>query len=177
MILIISHQNLLFSKLSKSLITKVLLTLLFKKVTYIFIFTLQLLPTSLLHSHMSSSYSSSPSLRWWPSTPGASRLLRDKRVFSHWGQIRQSAPVYVSGGLGPASACCLVGGHLSKISQGSSLVETAGLSMGLFSSSSASSSLSLVQPQRTLTLVLWLGRNIWVCFSQLLVGPPRGQPC
>ena len=68
--------------------------------------------------------------------------------------------------------CCLVGGSVSERSQGSRLVETAGLPMG--SSSSASSSLSLIQPQESLASV---GLGICACFSQLLVGPLRGLPC
>jgi hypothetical protein len=57
---------------------------------------------------------------------------------------------------------------VSERSQGSGLVETAGLPMGL-PSFSVSSSLSLIQPQGSLTSVQWLGVSI--CLSQLLVEP------
>jgi hypothetical protein len=51
------------------------------------------------------------------------------RLFSHWGQTRQSSAVYVmSGSLGPAHVCSLVCGFVSERSQGSWLVDTAGLS-------------------------------------------------
>ena len=53
------------------------------------------------------------------------------------------------GGLRPALVCCLVDGSASGRSQDSGLVDTAGLSMG--PSSSASSSLPLIQPQGSLT--------------------------
>jgi hypothetical protein len=65
---------------------------------------------------------------------------------------------------------------VSERSQGSWLVETAGLPMGS-SSSSTSSSFSLIQLQRSLTLELWLGVRICFCLGQLLVGPLGGQPC
>jgi hypothetical protein len=48
---------------------------------------------------------------------------------------------------------------VSERSQGSRLVETVGLPMGL-PSSSASSSLSLTQPQGSLASVHWLGVSI-----------------
>ena len=60
------------------------------------------------------------------------------------------------GSPGSALVCCLVGGPLSERSQGSKLVETAGPSMGS-TSSSASFSLFLIQPQGSLTSVQWLG--------------------
>jgi hypothetical protein len=41
-------------------------------------------------------------------------------------------------------------------------------------SSSAYSSLSLVQPHRSLTLVYWLVVSISFCLSQLIVGTLRG---
>jgi hypothetical protein len=59
--------------------------------------------------------------------------------------------------------------------QGSGLVETAALPMGL-PSSSTSSSFSLVQPQGSLTSDCWLSVSICICLSQLLIGPLRGQP-
>jgi hypothetical protein len=55
-------------------------------------------------------------------------------------------------GLGSAPVCCLVSGSVSERSPGCRLVETAGLPMGLHSSS-ASSSLSLIQPKGSPTLV------------------------
>jgi hypothetical protein len=64
---------------------------------------------------------------------------------------------------------------MSEKSQGSRLVETDGLPMGLPSLSSASSSLSLIQPQGSLTTVQWLGVSICICLSQLLVVPLIGQ--
>jgi len=66
---------------------------------------------------------------------------------------------------------------VSEKSQVSRLVETAaGLPVGL-PSFSASSSLSIIQPQGSLTSVHWLGINICLCLSQLLVGACRGQSC
>jgi hypothetical protein len=65
---------------------------------------------------------------------------------------------------------------VSERSQWSWLVETAALPMRLLSSS-ASSSLFLVQPQESLTSVQWLDISIHICLSQLLVGPLGGQPC
>jgi hypothetical protein len=67
--------------------------------------------------------------------------------------------------LGPALICCLVGGSVSDISQGSRLVESAGLPLGS-PYSSASSSLSLIQPQGSLTSVHWLECNKNLCLSQ-----------
>jgi hypothetical protein len=67
------------------------------------------------------------------------------------------------GDLLPASVCYwLVAQCLRELRQGSRLVEMAGLPMGL-PSSSTSSSLSLIQPQRSLTSVHCLGVSI--CFS------------
>jgi hypothetical protein len=60
---------------------------------------------------------------------------------------------------------------VSEGSQGSGLVETSGLPMES-SSSSASSSLSLIQPQEFPTSVQWPAVSICICLSQLLVGPP-----
>jgi hypothetical protein len=64
-------------------------------------------------SHITSSHSSCPCLQEDVSTqlphpticqlsplPGVSGLSRVWRRFSHWGQTRQSSPVYVSGGVG-----------------------------------------------------------------------------
>ena len=65
---------------------------------------------------------------------------------------------------------------MSDKSQGSRSVETVGLPMGP-PSSSASSSFSPIQPQGSLVSVHWLGINICVSLSQLLVGHLRGQPC
>ena len=79
--------------------------------------------------------------------------------------------------LGPASVSCMVGAQWSEKSQGSRLVETAGLPMGSPSSSSASSSLSLIQPQGFSTSVQWLGVRIYAFLPQrLLVGILREQP-
>jgi hypothetical protein len=74
-------------------------------------------------------------------------------------------------GYRPASICCMVGDSMSERSQGSRLVETAGLPMGL-ASSSPSSSLFLIQPQGSPAWIL----SICFCLSQLLVGPLRRQP-
>jgi hypothetical protein len=79
-------------------------------------------------------------------------------------------------GIRPTHICSLVGGSVSERSQRSGLVETAGLHIGL-PSSSASSSLSLIQPQVSPTSGQWLGVNICFYLSHLLVGPLRGQPC
>jgi hypothetical protein len=65
---------------------------------------------------------------------------------------------------------------VSQRSWRSELIETAGLDMGSLSSS-ASSSLSLIQPQESLISVHWLSVSICICLSQLLVGPLGGQPC
>lgn len=79
--------------------------------------------------------------------------------------------------LGPSSVCCLVGGSVSESSQKSRFVETVGLPMGL-SSSSTSSSLSLIQPQGSLTSHHRLCIiSMRFCLSHLLIGPLRGQPC
>jgi hypothetical protein len=51
-----------------------------------------------------------------------------------------------AGGLISAGVWCLVGGTISKRSQGSRLIETAGRSTDSFSSS-GSNSFSLIQPQ------------------------------
>jgi hypothetical protein len=74
------------------------------------------------------------------------------------------------GGLGPASVCCLVGGLVSERSQGSRLVEIAGLPMG------SSHEVALLH-EGSLASVHWLGVSICFCLSQLLVRPFRGQPC
>ena len=58
-------------------------------------------------------------------------LSRVRHIFSHWDQTRQSSAVYVSGSLGQANICCLVGGSVRERSRGSGLVEIAGLPMGL----------------------------------------------
>jgi hypothetical protein len=62
-------------------------------------------------------------------------------------------------GLILAGVCCLVGDSVFERSQGSRLVETAGLPMGL-PSSSASSSFSPNQPQVSQASVYHLGVNI-----------------
>ena len=74
------------------------------------------------------------------SLPGTSSLLRVTCLFSQWGQTK---------GLRSAPVCCMVGGSVSERSQGSSLVKMADLPMG--SPFSASSSLSLIKPQGSLT--------------------------
>jgi hypothetical protein len=75
-----------------------------------------------------------------------------------------------------AGVCCLVGGSVSERSHGSRLVETDGLPMGS-PSSSASSSLSLIQPQGSPASIYWLGVNICIWLFQLPVGPLGGKPC
>jgi hypothetical protein len=63
--------------------------------------------------------------------PDVSSLSRVRHIFPHWGQTRQSSPIYVlTGGLRPARVCCLVGDSVSGSSLGSRLVETSGLPMG-----------------------------------------------
>jgi hypothetical protein len=101
--------------------------------------------------------------------------LRVRQGFFHGGQTRQSFAVCVVG-LGPADISCLVMGSLSERSHRSRLVETAGLPMWS-SSSSASSRLSLIQPQGSQASVHWLGLSLCPCLSYLLVGPLRGHPC
>jgi hypothetical protein len=81
-----------------------------------------------------------------------------------------------AGGLGQASECCLVGGSVSKKSQRSGLVDTAGLPTGS-PSSSASCSLFPIQPHRSLASAHWLGVSACIWLFQLLVGSLRGPPC
>jgi hypothetical protein len=64
---------------------------------------------------------------------------------------------------------------VSERSQESRLVETAGLPVGS-PSSSVSSSLFLIQPQESPAPVHWLGISIYICLSQLPVGPLRKAP-
>jgi hypothetical protein len=90
--------------------------------------------------------------------------------------LPQSSDVICVKGLKPASVWGLVGGSVSERSQSSRLIGTAGLPMGS-PSSSASSSLSLIQLQGSLTSFHWLGISICIYLSQLLVEPLRGQPC
>ena len=91
--------------------------------------------------------------------PGASRFSRIKHIFSHWGHTRQFSAVYVSAALDQLTYAAWFGGSASERSQRSSLVETAGLPMGS-PSSSASSSLSLIQPWGP-----WLQSNGWASVS------------
>jgi hypothetical protein len=65
------------------------------------------------------------------------------------------------------SLCMLPGWWLSDRSQESRLVETVGLPMGS-SSSSASSSFSLIQPEGSAASVQCLGANICIWLSCLL---------
>lgn len=65
---------------------------------------------------------------------------------------------------------------MSERSQGSRLVEIASLPVGS-PSFSASSRPPLIQPQGSPTSVQWLGVNICIFLSQLLVEPLGGQPC
>jgi hypothetical protein len=73
-----------------------------------------------------------------------------------------------------SSRTSLVGGSVSERFHRSGLVETAGLPMES-PCFSASSSLSLIQPQ--VNSEQWLGVSIYICLTQLLVGPLRGQSC
>ena len=75
--------------------------------------------------------------------PGAFRLLRVRCIFSDW--IQQLSAVYL---LDPLISWCMLPGcvPMSKRSQGSILIETAGFPTGS-PSTSASSSFSLIQPQ------------------------------
>ena len=98
----------------------------------------------------------------------ASILSRVTRIFSHWGQTRQSSDAHVSGDFGPAHICCMVGGSVLETTQGSAY--------GV-ASSSALYTLSPAQPQESSTSVQWLSVIIWICFSHLLDGPLRGKPC
>jgi hypothetical protein len=60
-----------------------------------------------------------------------------------------------------AGMCCLVGGPVSERSRGSRIIETAGPPTEL-PSSSASFSLSLIQPQELAASVHWLAANICI---------------
>jgi hypothetical protein len=60
-----------------------------------------------------------------------------------------------------AGVFCLVGGSMSERSQGTRFIETAGLPIGLHSSS-ASSSFSLIQSQGSVASVHWLDINICI---------------
>ena len=71
-------------------------------------------------------------------------------------------------GLRQDPVCCLVGGSVSERSQESGLVKTAGIPMES-SSSSASSSLSIIQPRGSFNLGSMI-RYVCLCRSQLLVG-------
>ena len=81
------------------------------------------------------------------------------------------------GDLGPAGVCFLVGGLVCGSSQGSRLVDTVGLPMGL-PSPSIPSILPLTLPQGSSTFLtntwLWVSASVSVsCWVELL----RGQPC
>lgn len=78
-------------------------------------------------------------------------------------------------GLVLARVSCLVGSSVSEIS-GSRFVETAGLPIGL-PTSSASSSLFLILPQGFPASVQWLCVSICIWLFQLLVGSLEGPPC
>jgi hypothetical protein len=79
-------------------------------------------------------------------------------VSSLRGQTRQSSAVCVGCHIS-ASVCCMVGGSVSERFRGSRLIETTGLLMGLLSSI-VSSRFSLIQPQRSLAFIYWLGISI-----------------
>jgi hypothetical protein len=106
--------------------------------------------------------------------PGTSSLLRVKCIFSHWTQTRQFSAVYMSGTFGQLIYDAWLVAQCLR-SQGSRLVETAGLPMESLSSC-PSSILPLIQPQGSSISIQWLGISICLCLSQLLVGPLRGQP-
>jgi hypothetical protein len=77
-------------------------------------------------------FASEMSLSTPPSTfLGYLSLYRIRCIFSHWGQTRKSSTTYVQGWHGPAHVCSLVGVLVSGSSQGSGLVVTVALSMGL----------------------------------------------
>lgn len=83
--------------------------------------------------------------------------------------------LYMRPSLVPAGLCCLVGGWVWEIS---------GVQFSWDCSSSYGvafflnfSRLSLIQPHRSQTSVHWLGVSIYVCPSQLLIGPLEGPPC
>jgi hypothetical protein len=65
------------------------------------------------------------------------------------------------GGLISAGVCCLFGGPVFERSRWSRLIEIADPSIGS-TSSSASSSLPLIQPQGLAASVHWLGANIYI---------------
>jgi hypothetical protein len=116
-----------------------------------------------------------PPLPHIPSTlPGASSVSMVRCIFFHWDQTRQSSDVYMLWGLESAPVCCLVGGSISVRSQGSRLVETVALTLGL-PSCSASSSFSLIQPKGSLASVHWLGVSI--CISLFCLLGLSEQPC
>jgi hypothetical protein len=68
-----------------------------------------------------------------------------------------------------AGVCCLVRGPVSERSQGSRLIEIDGPPTGS-PFSSASSNFSPIQPQKSAASVQWLGVNMCIRFTQLLVG-------
>ena len=86
--------------------------------------------------------------------------------FFFW--VLQNQPVY--------DVCSLVGSLVSGSSQGSRLVETMVLPMGL-SSPSIALVLALTLPQGSLTSVQWLTVSICIFLCQLLVDPLKEQPC
>ena len=142
-----------------------------------FIFIVQFPSPPTLSSHSSSSHSPSPlSPRGCPLTHARPQHSLGPQVSQGLGttsptQARPGTPLlYMCLAPRPGHKCCLVGGLVSERSQEFRLVETAGLPIGL-PSSSPSSSLILIQPQESTTSVHWLGISICICHSQLPFGP------
>jgi len=89
--------------------------------------------------------------------PGSSSLLRVRYIFSVWTLIQQSS--------GYAGVCCLVVGSVSERSKESRFIEISVPPKGrTWSSSLASSSFFIIQPQGSAVSVHWLSINIclWI---------------
>jgi hypothetical protein len=104
--------------------------------------------------------------------PEASSLLRVRRIFSYWSQIRQSSAVHVSGASYQlVYAAWLVAQNLRDLAVQDNWDCWSFYGVALL--------LSFFQPFPHLTIgvltsVHWLGVSICICLSQLLVGPLGG---
>lgn len=113
---------------------------------------------------------------WYPHSLGPQ--VSQELGTSSLTMARTGSPLLYVRGLRSASVCWLLGASVSDRSQGSMFVETAGLSMWLPSSSSTSSSLFLIQSQRSLSSEHWLGVSTSAsvnCLLELLEGSLRPQ--
>lgn len=150
-----------------------------KKLFYLFIFqtlnTLLVPSSTILHPIPSPPCLLESALHRPPGISLPSSLSKARCIFSHWSDQAVLCCI-CSGGLGPVCACCRVGGSVSGSPHGSRVVEAAGLPTGS-PSSLASSILSLIYPQETLTSVQQLGESICIYLCQLLDGLLREQTC